>query len=117
MNEQIEYRVTMTKQHAAALQQALEIVGRAGMGQFVELADMFGPQDGTTIYDHGQNFEIAARAMLIPDLPGRCYYGIRNDKTPKVSKLAWELLEGFRHTTNRCEGLSGLPLPIVEVIE
>jgi hypothetical protein len=117
VSEPIEYRLKMTSEHRGALTRALEIVARAGMGQFRELADMFTPQDGVTMDDHGQRFERVAKDLLTPELWGGAYHGIRNDKTPMTSKLAWELLEAMTNPPNRCEGLSGQPLPTLEVIE
>jgi len=112
----MKIEITCDREHASALVSALEIVARAGMGQFRNLADLFEPpdSDGSSMCDRGIKMESLAKDLLIPELAGTgACYGMRHSKTPRTCKLAWELYEAMLDRDNRTTGLTDLPLPIV----
>lgn len=110
---EVEITMRMTVAHKHALTQALELMARIGMGQFNEIAGVFGIEDeSSTLHERRVAVEQACKRVLMPDMLFGGYYGIHNEKTPMVSKRAWELLQAIQKHSRQAQ-ISGDPLPEV----
>ena len=117
MSDEIEVRFRMSRDHFIAMQRALELEARLGMGQFYQIAESvdFEFQPDSTWWDRHESLDLACRNILIPDLPARCYRSMHSNKTPLVSKLAWELFAACRKLD--VMPVSEQPMPSCEVID
>ena len=93
MSENITLTLTMTKQHLASMQKALEIVARCGMSQFGEIAEIFGisAEDKMPLWKRRTRIEEECKAILTPELRENVYYSIHAKEVPKISQRSWEV--------------------------
>lgn len=98
-----KYNLTITKDQANLLVQALDMFSRVGIGQLdavanhpeIEARVSRGEADCESYFDAGKLFD-EAKLKLFGLTPGASF-GIHNDSVDDSARVAWDLMQVVRH--------------------
>ena len=93
------YTLTINKEQACVIREALEIYSRLKHGQISELRNLF--MDRWCAPDSPFNWSTeplldSLKAVIFPDLEKNAYYGVGNKIYPE-SSVAWDIMQVLRH--------------------
>lgn len=94
-----EYILTINKEQAYVIREALEIYSRLKHGQIHELRNLFG--DRWCAPDSPFNWSTeplldSLKAVIFPELPNTAYHGVGSKIYPD-STIAWDIMQVIRH--------------------
>ena len=94
-----KYTLTINKEQACVISEALEIYSRLKHGQISELRNLF--MDRWCAPDSPFNWSTeplldSLKAVIFPDLPKNASYGVGNKIYPE-SSVAWDIMQVIRH--------------------
>jgi len=94
------YTLTLSKEHAHAVLNALELYERIAMGQTQEIARCFKNKNDTWQNQRAKRLEPLLeelKRILFPDLPTNGYYGIMSERSGKQAHLCYEIFCSLRY--------------------